>query len=69
MLYRPAERPARTPLRVGALASLIAAAGRRLDRWQADWNAIRRLQRLDDHLLDDMGIDRIDITDRVKGRR
>lgn len=69
MLYRHIEHPA---LWRAAAAWLMAGTIRvthRLRAWLQTDDAIRSLQRLDDHLLADLGLERSEIAARVKGRR
>jgi uncharacterized protein YjiS (DUF1127 family) len=45
----------------------LSEAWRRLRRWYFEYRSIRHLESLPDHMLDDIGIDRAEITSAVRG--
>lgn len=69
MLFRPTVHSDRWRLRLAVAVPRLRLLAVRLDRWYALNQEVRRLARLDDHLLADMGIERDEIAARVRGRR
>ena len=49
------------------LACLLLQAWLRYRQWRSESEAIRHLRNIDDHLLDDVGINRWDIEEVVRG--
>ena len=52
---------------VGSLARVLLNLRLRLQRWSEERRAIRHLESLEDHRLDDIGIDRPEIPAAVRG--
>lgn len=69
MLFRPIVHSDRRRLQLAVAVRRLRLLAVRVGRWYALNQEVRRLARLDDHLLADMGIERDEIPARVRGRR